>query len=643
MGKDGADSRRSKAPDTRAGRVLLRILETTDLHAHIFAYDYFADRPDDRVGLVRTAALIAKARAEVVNSLLFDNGDFLQGTPLGDYIAQRGLAQGQVHPMIAAMNAVGYDGATLGNHEFNFGLGFLLRAISHAEFPIVSANVALRLGASPEQDQTLLPPSMILRRTLRDETGAPCPIRIGVIGFLPPQIVAWDRKHLAGQVDTRDIVETARAHVPKLRAEGADIVIALAHTGIGSGTGATSSEHAAVPLASVPGIDAILAGHSHLTFPSPEFPHVWPGVDASTGRIGQTPVVMAGLWGSDLGVIDLGLQYDAGVWRVLGATTSTRKIYSRDSAAHSDRPPASASVAAVMSVAEVDHQATLDYIRRPVGRSTAPMHSYFSMVAPDAALGFVAEAQRGHVAQALSGTPEAALPILSAVAPFKCGGRSGPQYFTEIPAGDLVIRNIADLYLFPNTIRALKISGRQLVDWLERAAGIFSRLSSDHQDLPLLDPDFPSYNFDIIAGLTYDIDLTAPSRFDPLGQLINPSAQRIRNLRMAGQPVPPEAELIVATNNFRASGVGNFAGAEASNIVLDGHETIRDILLRHAADAGEISPRRDPIWRFAPIGGATAVFDTSPRAASYHDDLAGLDISPLGLTPEGFARYRIRL
>jgi len=227
---------------------------------------------------VRTAALIARARAEVANSLLFDNGDFLQGTPLGDYIAQRGLSEGQVHPMIAAMNAVGYDGATLGNHEFNFGLDFLLRAISHAEFPIVSANVALRLGATPEQDQTLLPPSMILHRTLRDETGAPCPIRIGVIGFLPPQIIAWDRKHLAGQIDTRDIVETARAHVPKLRAEGADIVIALAHTGIGSGTAATSGEHAVVPLASVPGIDAILAGHSHLTFPSPEFPHAWPGV-----------------------------------------------------------------------------------------------------------------------------------------------------------------------------------------------------------------------------------------------------------------------------------------------------------------------------------------------------------------------------
>ncbi|WP_415184323.1 bifunctional 2',3'-cyclic-nucleotide 2'-phosphodiesterase/3'-nucleotidase [Phaeovulum sp.] len=634
-------------PGTAATRTAqLRILETTDLHAHVFAYDYYADRPDDRVGLARTAALIEAARAEVANALLFDNGDFLHGTPLGDYVAQRGLAPGQLHPMTAAMNALGYDAATLGNHEFNHGLEFLLQAIAPANFPIISANIALRLAATPEHDQTLLPPYIILDRILTDETGAACPIRVGVIGLLPPQIVAWDRKHLAGRVETRGIVEAARAHVPRLRAAGADIVIALAHTGIGADGAAADSEHAAVPLAAVPGIDAILAGHSHLTFPSPDFPHNLPGVDAGAGRIGRIPVVMAGLWGSDLGIIDLALHHDAAGWRVTGATASTRRIF----APNPNIPPCPPTpcmqtprVSAVLAAAEADHLATLAHIRRPVGRSTAPMHSYFSMVAPDAGLNFVAEAQRWHVAKMLSATPEGSLPILSAVAPFKCGGRSGPHYFTEIPAGDLVARNLADLYLFPNTIRALKITGAQLADWLERAAGIFARLSPGQPDQPLLDPNFPSYNFDVVTGLTYDIDLSQPARFDPLGRLINPTARRVRNLRMAGQKVPPDAALIVATNSFRASGVGSFAGAEAGNIVLDSPDTIRDILLRYAIEAGDVHPRRTQIWRFAPAGQTTAVFDTGPGAAAYLDELANLDVSPLGLTANGFARYRIRL
>ncbi|ODN70572.1 2',3'-cyclic-nucleotide 2'-phosphodiesterase/3'-nucleotidase precursor [Methylobrevis pamukkalensis] len=217
------------------GRIHLRLLETTDVHVAIHPYDYYADAPSDTCGLARTAALIETARAEAVNTLLFDNGDFLQGNPMGDYVAyERGVPNGTLHPAIAAMNVLGYDVAALGNHEFNYGLDLVNASLAGAGFPLVCANLVrgTQLGIDPTRDPTFAPPFVILERRLVDGADASHVVRIGCIGFLPPQVVTWDRHHLAGKVVTRDIVATARAYAPQMREAGADLVVALAHTGI---------------------------------------------------------------------------------------------------------------------------------------------------------------------------------------------------------------------------------------------------------------------------------------------------------------------------------------------------------------------------------------------------------------------------
>ena len=131
-----------------------------------------------------------------------------------------------------AMNTLGFDASTLGNHEFNYGLDFLMKALAGANFPVVSANVAKKLGANPREDETLLKPYVILDREVTDGAGNTHPIRVGLIGFVPPQIMTWDRRHLEGNVNTRDIVEAAKAWVPQMREEGCDIVLALSHSGI---------------------------------------------------------------------------------------------------------------------------------------------------------------------------------------------------------------------------------------------------------------------------------------------------------------------------------------------------------------------------------------------------------------------------
>ena len=625
----------------QAGQAHLRLMETTDIHVHIWPYDYYSDRAVDTVGLSRTAAHVAAIRAEATNALLLDNGDFLQGNPMGDYIAyERGMKEGDMHPMIQAFNALGVDATTLGNHEFNYGLDFLMKSLAGLAAPVVSANVATTAGATPTADTTLVAPYVILERMLTDGAGETHPIKIGVIGFVPPQIMQWDRRHLEGNVTARDIVETARAWVPQMKEEGADIVIALSHSGIGAADWTEGMENASVPLAMVEGIDAIMTGHSHLVFPGPAF-EGFAGVDAVAGTLHGKPAAMGGFWGSHLGVVDLMLERDGSGWRIVGTATEARPISKRNE----DRSITALveDDQAVLNSVAAEHEETLAYVRRAVGKTAAPLHSYFALVADDPSVQIVSQAQEWYVAQMLAGTEYAALPILSAAAPFKAGGRGGPEYYTDVPVGDVAIKNVADLYLYPNTVRAVKVTGAEVKDWLERSAGMFNQVEPGKADQVLLNPEFPSYNFDVIDGVTYRIDLSEPSKFDRDGNVVNPDANRIRDLAYNGAPVTDDMEFVIATNNYRASGGGNFPGAKGDTIILEAPDTNRDVIVRYIVEQGTVNPKADANWTFAPLDGATVLFDTGPKAEAFVDQVEGVSIAPAGEGPDGFARFRIEL
>ena len=618
----------------------LRIMETTDLHVHVHPYDYYGDRPTDTVGLSRVATIIQNIRAEATNSILLDNGDFLQGNPMGDYIAyERGMKEGDMHPIITAMNTLGFDGSTLGNHEFNYGLDFLMKALAGADFPVVSANVVKTAGTTPREDTTLVPPYVILDREITDGGGNTHPIRIGLIGFVPPQIMTWDRRHLEGNVTARDILESARAYVPQIREQGADIVIALSHSGIGAAEAEDMMENASIPLAGVDGIDVILTGHSHLVFPSSTYDSL-PGLDTAKGTIMGKPGVMAGFWGSHMGLVDLMLERDGDGWRVLNHQSEARPISQRNedrsvTALVQDYQP-------VIEATQKDHEETLAYVRRAVGKTAAPLHSYFALVADDPSVQIVSNAQTWYIAQMMQGTPHEGLPILSAAAPFKAGGRGGPEYYTDVPVGDVAIKNVADLYLYPNTVRAVRVTGAQVKDWLERSAGMFNQVEPGSTDAPLLNPNFPSYNFDVIDGVSYQIDLSQPSKFDRDGAVINPDANRIVNLTYEGAPIDPAAEFIIATNNYRAGGGGSFPGT-GDTIVFEGPDTNRDVIVRYIVEQGTIDPKADFNWRFAPLAGTSVIFETGPAGAKYAGSLDGMTLEEAGTNADGFALFRMTL
>lgn len=628
----------------------LRVLATTDLHMHLLGYDYYADRESHQVGLSRVASLIAEARREVRNTLLFDNGDTIQGSPLGDAVAaafvmagkasDAGPARTDPHPMIAAMNALGYDAGALGNHDLGFGLDFLQAALATASFPVLCANLVHRLGPTPRDDVLLLPPTTLLERELVDRAGILHTLRIGVVGVLPPQTTLWEQSQIGSKLSARCMIEAARAWLPSLKAAGADLVIALAHTGIDPRPAEAGMENAAYHLAALPEIDAIIAGHVHAVFPGPDFKSA-PDLDPVAGRLHGKPAVMPGFWGSHLGVLDLVLGQDNGSWRIIDSKTDIRAIAGEDP--DKKTPDMTAEAPEVVAAGKGAHDRTLQVIRQPVGSTKAPLHSFFALVADSPALRIVAEAQHWYLERLAKGTEWDGLPLLSAVSPFKAGGRAGPRNYTDIPVGLLTLRHIADLYLYPNSFAVVSVDGSALLEWLEMSASLFHGIEPGSRDARLIDEAFPSFNFDVISGLRYTIDLSVPPRYDADGKIRSPDHRRVTGVTHQGRPIRADERALVATNDYRAAGGGYFAALRNAQTVLAPAETNRDILTRFVRETGPVRVPDQPIWGFADLPGTSVLFDSAPKAVSHLPDPARSRIEPVGASEAGFARYRLHL
>ncbi|WP_081772880.1 bifunctional 2',3'-cyclic-nucleotide 2'-phosphodiesterase/3'-nucleotidase [Bacillus sp. EB01] len=605
--------------ETAPGSIDLRILETTDVHANIMDYDYYQTKSTIEYGLTRTADLINTARAEKQNSLLFDNGDLLQGNPLADYIAKvKKLGATETHPVYKAMNLLDYDAATFGNHEFNYGLDFLHNAIEEAKFPYVNANIyADDKDNDNTNDANKYKPYQILKRTFKDSNGNNVELKVGVIGLVTPQIMQWDKANLEGQVKVKDIVATAEKFVPQMKAEGADLVVALAHTGFDATAEAyKDAENAVLPLSKVTDIDAILFGHKHVVFPgtAPDFANV-NGVDATNGTINGVAAVEAGNWGNNLGVIDMKIEQVNGKWEVTGSKSASRPVFVTEKQADgSSKKIAKATpVQAIADAVKTEHEETIQFVNTKIGTTNAPMYSYFARVQDDPTIQIVNNAQTWYVENYVAkNLPEYKnVPILSAGAPFKAG-RGGPNDYTYIQKGDLTIKSANDLYLYPNTLKAVELTGAQVKEWLEMSAAQFNEVnleSSDSQDI--INSAFETFNYDVIDGVKYEIDITVPAKYKPDGSINNANSSRIKNLRLLdGTKVDPAQKFLVATNNYRATGGGNFPGLAGgkAKIVIDSPDENRQILMDYIMTQPSIDPSADGNWSIKPINKEVDLF-----------------------------------
>ncbi|MFT3720561.1 bifunctional 2',3'-cyclic-nucleotide 2'-phosphodiesterase/3'-nucleotidase [Pseudorhodoferax sp.] len=636
----------------------LALLDTTDLHYYARSYNYYSDKDDPTVGLERTATLIHQARQEFPNSLLVDNGDTIQGTVLGTYQAQVApLPVTEQLGIYKAMATLKYDVGTVGNHEFNFGLPYLSQILGGGldvegvdpkvgskdkgpGFPVVVANVT-----SVKSGKPLLDPYVILERTLKvtqaDGTAATLPIKIGVIGITTPGIMNWDKDKLEGKVTTQDGVETAKKYVPEVRVK-ADLVFVLLHGGMSaSGYFADMENPGYYITKEVPGIDGIVMGHEHNTFPDrgTTAAYKFDGADNAKGTVNGVPAVMASSWGKALGVMNYALKWDATAkkWSVDTAKTD---VQVRTIQTGTNPAQYVTSDAAVAAAVQELHEKTRAYVASPIGTSDFRLSSLFADVGDVSALQIVNQAQQDHVARYVSANlPQyASLPVLSVTAPFKAGYGNSLDY-TDVKAGTMTVAAVADLYLYDNnTINAVKVTGAQLKQWLENAANRFNQIDPAKTEEQWLINDsktgvqpgssFPGYNFDVFTtpDISYEIDVTQPKYNvnDP-----GKGGERIKNLKYKGQPIDPAQEFIVATNNYRANASAPYilGTGKKFDIVWASPDANREVVLNYVKSRQAITRAADGAsssWRFAKVSTAGKVLFKSGKDELGAAQAAGL-------------------
>ncbi|MDC0672191.1 5'-nucleotidase C-terminal domain-containing protein [Nannocystis radixulma] len=663
-------------PETPEGsRAVLALLETTDLHTTILGFDYFKLTDDPSFGLERTATLIGQAREEFANTVLVDNGDTIQGTVLADYQALvEPLACADTLAMYKVMNHLEFDVGGIGNHEFNFGLPFLSQ-VTHTpfdiagldlagsgscagpSFPLLSSNVF-----STKTDTGLFPSATLLSRTITavgpDEAPVSSTLTIGFLDITPPPILNWDKKWLDGKVYTAGVQEVVPSIVETLRADGADLVVAIIHGGLDDSTYEPALENQAWHLAQIAGIDAMLMGHSHQIFPNPNSTAPQfdlPMVDKTAGTVAGVPAVMANFWGQHLGVIKTGLVYSGGRWTIDPGETivearpiSTTCTGGLPAACDADQRWRTGEACvfkdmcegkddgtkiyvdaepSIAPLVDAEHQGTIAYVKTPIGTSDFEMTTLFADVGDVAAIQIVNMAQADHVSAYIQANlPEyAALPVLSVSAPFKTGFAGGND-FTDVPAGNIAINNAADLYLYANTLQAVKVTGAELRDWLETAAIRFNQIDPQvATPQPLINPAMPGYNFDMLTDprVTYEIDVTQP--LPPEGEK---ASGRIKNLEFDGAPIDLDAEFIVATNNYRASGGGQFPGLDGSKTIYASPDTNREVLIAYIKKIATLTRESHGSarsWRFAKVATMGPVVFSSAQNALPKAQEAGLD------------------
>ena len=538
-------------------RTTLTVIGTTDLHGNVYNWDYYKNAEYDDsahfdIGVAKAATLIKAIRAEVgaANSLTLDAGDTIQGTPLAYYFAKiEPITNGTKHPMAQAMNAVGYDAAALGNHEFNYGLDLLRAFQKQCRHPLLSANTV-----DWNSGQPLFPPFVIKKvRVARGKD-----VRVGILGLVTPGVAIWDKANVEGKAKFPGIVEQAKIYVPRLKRAGADVVVVSCHSGpltsSSYGDALPYPENASRLLAEqVPDIDAILVGHAHIDFNQLITNQV-------TGK--QVLLVEPRYWGMRVARMDLPLTEVRGGWSVDHAAMKGT-VYD------SSTVPEDAEIAALIRPA---HEKVLKYVNGVIGTSKQAMSAATSRYEDTAAMDFINYVQGDAVRKALAGTADATTPMLSIAAPFNKAA--------AIPAGDVTVRDVAGLYIFDNTLLGIKFTGAQVLAYLEFSAQYFKPVSSagpfpadtvTNAPTDRAPNGTPDYNYDIMGGLdaplTYDIDIAQPV------------GSRIKNLRYAGAPVTGNQAFIIAINNYRQSGGGNFPGVTTAPVVYNAQVEIRQLLI----------------------------------------------------------------
>jgi 2',3'-cyclic-nucleotide 2'-phosphodiesterase (5'-nucleotidase family) len=492
------------APDTAH----IVIVATTDVHGRVFGWDYVRDVAAPG-GLSRAATALETLRARYPGKLVVvDAGDLLQGNPFATFFGRYDKRQPQ--PIVDALNAVQYDVVTPGNHDFDFGVDFLRRAAAEATYRYVSANVV------DDSGKAVFPPTVTLPRGV---------VKVGVTGFTTPGVMLWDRAQLTGRARVRRIAEAAAGAMERLEREGADLKIALIHSGFGESTYDTTGvgpENDAAALAAVtPKPDVVIVGHTHR--------------EIRDTVINGVHFVQPKNWVQSIAVVHVSLARDS----------ATRRY--RVTAVRSDLIPLTNVVESPRFTQRLNaaHQAARLWAGTVIGTATPGFDARYARVQDTPLLDFINEVQRRRAGAQLS-----------AAAAF--------DVQPGLSEGDIHQRDVVGIYPYENTLRAVKISGQQLREYLEHSARYFRAYEPGQ---PIINDSVAGYNYDVVSGVVYNIDLSRPAGL------------RIRGLAFNGKIVQPTDSFTMALNSYRQAGGGGYTMLAGARVVYDKGEDIRELLV----------------------------------------------------------------
>ncbi|MEP6781138.1 MAG: 5'-nucleotidase C-terminal domain-containing protein [Gemmatimonadaceae bacterium] len=557
--------------------VNLVIAATTDTHGRIRGWDYYTNKGDPAHGLARIATIVDSVRrANPARVVLVDAGDILQGNPLTSVAAKS--ARGTVHPSIAAMNVMKYDAAVVGNHEFNYGVPFLDSTIKQAKFPFLAGNVLNANGKSHFPSTTT-----VVRGG----------IRIAIVGATTQGSNIWDKANLAkAKLRVADVVTSVRTAVAKARANGANVVVVVLHSGI---QGEQSYDTLAVALApenvadrvakGVDGIDLIVFGHTHR--------------EVADTTINGVLLMQPKFFATSVGLASLSMQKSGTKWKV--AEKHSQVV---QGIGHVESP-------AVLAVTELAHAATLKWVRAPIGKTNVAWLSDSARVIDTPLTDFMLETMRR-----VANTDLAGGSVFTLDAKFD----SGAVNFAEI----------SQLYPYDNTLRAVRINGKQLRAYLDYASRYYRTLNADGSTPGngIVDNNVPGYNFDIIAGADYTIDLRKP-----LGQ-------RITSLKFKERDVTDGDSFTIALNNYRQSGGGGYTMFNGAPVVFATDVDMPQLLANEVKRAGTLkqSDYFKQNWHIEPASAISLAYAEQHRL---HANYGASAVASTPLTTQGVRTLRI--
>ncbi|KAF2955674.1 5'-nucleotidase C-terminal domain-containing protein [Marinitoga sp. 38H-ov] len=506
-----------------AEQMNLVILHTSDLHGNIFPVNYATNSPY-YVGLGRVATFYKMEKEKNPNVFLIDTGDLIQGTPLEYYHAR--IENDPIDPMVKVMNHLGYVASVIGNHEFNYGKNILNKAVSEANFPFLSANIVDRDTGKP-----IFKPYLVF-----DYNG----IKIGILGLTTKFIPNWEDPKNIRNLDFYDPVDVARKYVKILKEEEmVDVLIVGYHGGFekdlntGEPTEELTGENEGYELLmEIPGIDVLLTGHQHRSI---------------SGVYNNVAVSMPSSWGKKVGRIELTLDNSEGKWKIV-----SKKSELLDSkTVESDKE--------VLSLVQDYEDKVQKWLDQPVGMAKGDFYVDDPLkvrLGDHPLIQFVNTVQ-----QKYSGVK------ISSTALFN-------NYIKGWKSGHITLRDINGVYIYPNTLKVLKVTGKDIKDAIEKSADYFVYENGKVDvNKSWVDPKPRHYNYDMWEGITYIIDVSKPV------------GERVVFLEFEGRPIEMDKEYEIVLNNYRAGGGGGysmFAGKPVvKEVMMEVSELMADYIMEH--------------------------------------------------------------